>query len=565
DDVLAVHVGQCITDLVQQPSELREQLMVWLIQISDALAYMHSQHIVHADLKPGNILFNDRHEPVIIDFGLATSAGTRVDVRAMEKAGLLAGSLSYINPEQLQGDILDPRADLYALGCILFECLAGRPPFVSTKPNVLINMHIHALPPLLSNLDPTIPPKLSHLVESLLAKNRDRRPGHAQTVSHMLRAFVEHPAPIQVGASARDAPPPYLFKPALIGRSELLERLLEALEGLGDEQGRMVALTGESGVGKTRLMLELIREARRQKCLVLIGHAQMLPSANAPLGLFVPLLRSMVDYGLEHDTGTHLFPPEDIAVLLPYAPFIGQLLDPSADEEPLPELPHAMARLRVFQSLTRVLELFCGERAALLVFDDLQWADALSLAALEHLITHLERKPWLIAATLRAEEVTPAVHALLELPGCDLLHVERLDDVTIRRLTALMLGQTPSPLLAETIARRSSGNPFFVAEHLQALIESRTLELNSTGRWTMTASLAELPEPDSIQSLIADRITRLPPHARMVGEVGSLLGRRVDLGLLRTLVSMPPYGAARPDVRGRCGRRPPHGACRGQK
>ncbi|MEL6181647.1 MAG: tetratricopeptide repeat protein, partial [Myxococcota bacterium] len=223
-----------------------------------------------------------------------------------------------------------------------------------------------------------------------------------------------------------------------------------------------------------------------------------------------------------------------------YAPFIGQLLDPSADEEPLPELPHAMARLRVFQSLTRVLELFCGERAALLVFDDLQWADALSLAALEHLITHLERKPWLIAATLRAEEVTPAVHALLELPGCDLLHVERLDDVTIRRLTALMLGQTPSPLLAETIARRSSGNPFFVAEHLQALIESRTLELNSTGRWTMTASLAELPEPDSIQSLIADRITRLPPHARMVGEVGSLLGRRVDLGLLRTLVSMPP-------------------------
>ncbi|MEO1271617.1 MAG: protein kinase, partial [Myxococcota bacterium] len=105
-------------------TEKGELLLGWLYQVAQALSYVHGQGVVHADLKPDNILITPQGRVVLVDFGLAVPFGARVEVEALQRAGLLAGSLPYISPEQCRGEPLDPRADLYALGCILFECLA---------------------------------------------------------------------------------------------------------------------------------------------------------------------------------------------------------------------------------------------------------------------------------------------------------------------------------------------------------------------------------------------------------------------------------------------------------
>ncbi|MEL6178432.1 MAG: serine/threonine-protein kinase, partial [Myxococcota bacterium] len=128
----------------------KAQVAQWIYQVCQALAYIHGQGIVHADVKPGNILIDTSGRPVLVDFGIATRFGSRVEVDTMRRAGVLAGSLSTISPEQCRGASLDARTDLYAIGCVLFELLAGRPPFVlqdGEPSTALMDKHMHQAPP----------------------------------------------------------------------------------------------------------------------------------------------------------------------------------------------------------------------------------------------------------------------------------------------------------------------------------------------------------------------------------------------------------------------------------
>ncbi|MEL6179764.1 MAG: AAA family ATPase, partial [Myxococcota bacterium] len=528
----------------------REVVLGWLYQVGQALSYIHSQGVVHADLKPDNILITPDDKAILVDFGLATSFGSRVEVDTLRHAGLRAGSLSYISPEQCKGEPLDPRADLYALGCIVFECLSGRPPFLiegtGVIRNTMLEKHIHERPPTLEQLGVEVPEgwdAVVEVMEGLLAKSPTARPGHAQV---MLRTLET----VGVGRYDRTREGrPYLNKPALIGRQRLLGQLTEALQQTQhDGTGQLILLGGESGVGKTRLAFELIREARQRQIQVWVGYSSsMLGSGlrssdhmeDRPLGLFVPVLRALADHCVQAgpQTTAAILEPADVAILVPYAPFLRQL--PGVEHTPLAELPAESARLRLFACLVRVLERACVERPALFVFDDVQWADELSWAALEFMAHHLASSPWLVVGTYRADEVSELLQELMDEVPCQALSVGRLSSVQVAQLAGQMLGTTPNPVLVEALTAKSGGNPFFVAEYLHTIVESDTLRLGSQGRWTLLDEdtlgerLAQLPDPGSIQVLLGQRLDRLGGHERWICEAAAVLGKRCHPTVLR--------------------------------
>ncbi|MCX5744483.1 MAG: serine/threonine-protein kinase [Proteobacteria bacterium] len=144
-------------------------------QALQGLSAVHAAGVLHRDLKPANIMLEPSPGPVeravLIDFGFASFEGSS----KLTQQGTVVGSLTYIAPERLRGEATDPRSDLYAIGVMAFEMLAGRPTFVAADDYDLIDLHLNAPPPSVVALDPTLPVELDDIFVRALAKQQDER------------------------------------------------------------------------------------------------------------------------------------------------------------------------------------------------------------------------------------------------------------------------------------------------------------------------------------------------------------------------------------------------------
>ena len=163
---------------------LRDTLTV-MRRLCAPIAFLHGEGMVHRDLKPENILVREDGVPVIVDFGLATQFEGRLRLGTLQANGLTEGTLPYMAPEVLAGEIADARADLYALGCIFYGLLAGHVPFRGSVSEI-IDGHLYrgAIP--LREAAPDLPELLYDLVENLMAKQPHERIGYADDVAAML-------------------------------------------------------------------------------------------------------------------------------------------------------------------------------------------------------------------------------------------------------------------------------------------------------------------------------------------------------------------------------------------
>jgi tRNA A-37 threonylcarbamoyl transferase component Bud32 len=165
------------------PPTLREVLRV-VRQVADALDYAHRQGIVHRDIKPSNILVNDAGHVKVADFGIAKVTGQNTELTV---AGSVMGSPQYLSPEQIRGDELDGRSDIFSLGVVLYELLSGRRPFDGETITTLVYQILHKEPSI-SELR-AVPLRIEQLLHRMLAKERDERLATAGLVAEELAAI----------------------------------------------------------------------------------------------------------------------------------------------------------------------------------------------------------------------------------------------------------------------------------------------------------------------------------------------------------------------------------------
>ena len=183
-------------------------------QLLAALNAAHVTGVVHRDLKPDNIFITrDKAAPggirvKVLDFGIAKLCGDNVPAKAKTKGGAILGTPAYMAPEQCKGGMeIDSRADLYAVGCILFELLAGRPPFVAEGGGETMAMHIYEVPPLLSDHVKSLPPELEALVAKMLTKAPDdRTPSAAWALAALERVALPSLDGIEIGLTTHALP-----------------------------------------------------------------------------------------------------------------------------------------------------------------------------------------------------------------------------------------------------------------------------------------------------------------------------------------------------------------------
>jgi serine/threonine-protein kinase len=198
--VMPLVTGESLRSLLRREARLSSEATVRIVrEIAAALDYAHDQGIVHRDIKPENILLTSG-QAMLADFGIAAAIERLVDRETLTEEGIVVGTPTYMSPEQGAGNLtVDRRSDVYSLGCVLFEMLAGEPPFTGRTPQAIIARHAHERLPSLAVVRPDVPAQLIAVSTKSLAKvPGDRYP----TAGAMARALVE-PAPISPPVSRK--------------------------------------------------------------------------------------------------------------------------------------------------------------------------------------------------------------------------------------------------------------------------------------------------------------------------------------------------------------------------
>jgi serine/threonine protein kinase len=165
-----------LKEVLRQRYEAIEPLIPKVIErAAMALAHVHDRGWVHRDIKPDNFLVNEQGDVKLIDFALAERKKGAI-ARLLGGRGKVAGTRSYMSPEQIRGQPLDERSDLYSFGCMVFEMLARRPPYTGQNTDELLNKHLRNAPPAVEAQNKNVMTEFSNLIKKCLAKDREDRP-----------------------------------------------------------------------------------------------------------------------------------------------------------------------------------------------------------------------------------------------------------------------------------------------------------------------------------------------------------------------------------------------------
>jgi eukaryotic-like serine/threonine-protein kinase len=480
-----------------------------LVQMCYALAYLHRRGIIHRDLKPANVLVEDGKVKVL-DFGLS-AVHERSQSNQEELLDTTAGTLAYMPPETLMGESSGIAGDLYALGIIAYEMVAGRHPFHTEEPGTLIN-EIMFTSPDIASLDITV--ELASILEKLLRKDPTERYQNANEVVDKFRAALDIPEPAEITAIRES----FLQAAALVGRNEEIRQLTESLEQALAGQGGAWLVAGENGVGKTRLLDELRRLAMVRGAVVMRGQAVRVGSR--PYEMWLPIFRWLT---LLHDE----FTPEEIEVLRLFVEDLPTLLQRELNGA-TPNLRPQTIKARLRDLLKRVLRIQTNPMVLLL--EDLQWAGSESLNLLRELAQFVADVPLLVVASYRNDEAPDLTD---QLNGMPVLKLRRLSEEAISDLSAAMLGEGGrSQQVVELLRRETEGNVFFVVEVVRALAEE-VGNLDQIGRMTLPQRVFA----GGMKAVISRRLEQVDAHDRDLLQIAAIMGREIDLRLLWAVTS----------------------------
>ena len=353
-----------------------------IAQIASALDAAHARDLIHRDVKPANVLIADDDHVYLTDFGLSKHVATTDDITS---AGQWVGTVDYVAPEQIQGLPVTPQTDVYALGCVLYELLSGRVPYVRETPLAKLWAHVNAAPPSLLPVRADLPVAFDRIVRRAMGKTpAERYRSAGELADAVLAAVAEESAPgpkrdAVTGSEDGPLPLPAVLRAteryALVGREPDLEYLRERWEESRDGRLQLVLLEGEPGIGKTRLASEFCLLAHQEGSTVLYGRSD--EEALVPYQSFVEALGQWVAACPPARLEERVTARAELSRVLP------QLTHRLPDlQEPPPRDPDT-ERFLLFEAVSSLLAEESSLAPIVLVLDDLHWADKSTLALLE--------------------------------------------------------------------------------------------------------------------------------------------------------------------------------------
>ncbi len=504
--------GKTLSDKIDERDEPlpMEVIMDVTMGVLRALHYAHNKGIVHRDIKPANVIIQEDGVIKLTDFGVAGLV-----TLLAEGEQQIVGTPSYMSPEQIDGNALDGRADLYSFGVMLFEMVSGgNLPFQVEDTLALFDAHLYQAPPPLSQFSTGVPLALEHAIMRLLAKNPAERYPSAEVALAVMEAIHARQRLSQPHLNLLD-----LAANPLVGRVAELEKM-EVIWADVQNSARphLLIIKGEKGIGKSRLATEFLgHRVVDQGTLALAASCEEAGRAYAP---FATILATVIDKRLARKaTG------EQINELLAYLPDLPRLLDvtpPPVEEEtasPPPAgpglwqtlsqkmagpTPSPQVQQKLFSAILAVLSQL-GPTAILL--ERANFLDPASLALMAFLV-HQNPLPVLLCATW--QDTGAAIPWLDSFSANEktLLTLPPLSAAAVKEYLPHLTGGPVSDMVAESVMEHSHGNPLRVGEVTRRLIETKEIQPDESGQWRYTVKELAAPEDSFLPKAVLTAFTR---------------------------------------------------------
>jgi hypothetical protein len=530
--------GSDLSDHAPMPWQKACQI---LIETASALAPLHARRLIHRDVGPRNLWRTSDGNIKLIDFGALTPFGTPGDI---------VGTPPFVAPEALQGQALDQRTDLYAMGALLYWLLTGLHAFPARSLRDLPGLWAAPFVPAsrrLANLDrqdlPELPSELEALVESLLSRDPKARPGSTGDVIDRVRA---------IAGLSRDARPDraqlFLQQGAFVGRDREQRHFQRRLQLAAGGTGGCTVIEARSGEGRTRMLSELAVHARVAGAAVIRIDGGLCDGVH---GVATALAQKLLD----------TLPELARAAVTSHAATLSHLSPKLAERlaagalTPMPTVA-GEARARLHEALVDWFSEVSKKQQLVLLIDDLQRADEASVAFLLALSLAAERHNLMMVVAYNSDtknDATPALKSLLQQGRRVLLRP--LDGSAARELLSSLFGEVPHLVRnAERLHRASRGNPAHLLELAQHLVRQEVVT-HVDGNWVLPQDV-----PDDLLSFsrvdaLASRLDTLSDMARVAARAPGASVIADVLGVDRPRSQGPVPGAVGARDRGRVDRR----------
>ncbi|WP_427159444.1 AAA family ATPase [Aliinostoc sp. HNIBRCY26] len=557
--------GESLKILISKQRLNLEEFLSIAIKITESLAAIHAANIIHKDINPFNIVYNQKTGQLkIIDFGISTSLPQ--ENRQICSINQLEGTLAYIAPEQTgrMNRGIDYRSDFYATGVTFYELLTNQLPFATNDPIELVHAHIAQYPKRPDEINSTIPLTVANIVMKLLAKTPEERYQSALGIKADLKNCL-HQLKTQgkiydFPLGSQDVSDKFHIPQKLYGREQEIIQLLTTFERVCQGNTEMILLSGYSGIGKSALVNEIHKPVTSKRGYFITGKFDQL-KRDIPYAAITQAFQDLIRQLLcESEARLKIWKEQILASLEPNAQIIidviPQLEQIIGKQPAIEQLGATEAQNRFKLFFQKFLRVFSTEQHPLVIFlDDLQWADLPSLKLIDLLVTDQESQYLLIIGAYRDNEVSPTHPLMITLEQINqakaktsYISLQSLKTEHINQLISHTLGCSTEEAvsLVDLVAQKTNGNPFFLNQLLQSLYRDKLLLFDkSQGYWQWDIEqIKRVGITDNVVELMVGKIKNLSPDTQNVLKLAACVGNVFDLEVLSLVNKKSPTSTA---------------------
>lgn len=548
--------GVSLSDFIYHTEKIdQERCVILTIQILKALNVAHQAGILHRDIKAENILITNDDQIKVLDFGIA-----RVDKHEnLTKNGEILGTIDYMAPEQMLGEDIDERCDLYAVGIVLYQLLTSVLPYKSSNTVQILFNKLNEEPASPSSINPKISRELDAIVLKAIHKKPSERWQSTEDFIDVLTDFLDHLHRNKIKSVVEsinydldfeaEGKKPTILQNVFIGRQKEFKKLVQIFNDVKIGRGQSVQIQGEAGIGKSSLATKFRSYIEYHNALVIYGNCLYSEGMDA----YLPFIDSLRDFfsrdnhRLTEDERNNLISRvrqslSDLSVIM-------DRFTTTVVKKTKRSKATSNTQENLFDNFIHLFTIISDLRPLIIIMDDMQWADVASLRLFHYLTKKISKKKIMLLGISRTDRYdlqdngkpTYWVDILNRMSREDLIVQIDLDYLSKEDSDQLIDKSLQNTAFSEEfylgLYEATRGNPFFIVETLKSLHANQRI-VQKDARWIDLNVDFKMDVPERVEDIFIRRLSCINENEREVLQVAAVIGYKFDPVLLSYITGM---------------------------